>query len=170
MQGALSITCSSGWPLVVARLDCARLAGAELALLLGLGCVSEPVHDWVADDDSRRVVSVSAKQRAVVKQVMRGNLETVQAVLTAAGTSDLKAVHRLARTAAQAPGPGTVEPTLKPLLPDEWRMMGKQVHRDWKALAKLTKEDASAAAVSAAVANVTATCVTCHTQYRLETH
>ena len=49
-------------------------------------------------------------------------------------------------------------------------MMGKQVHRDWKALAKLTKEDASAAAVSAAVANVTATCVTCHTQYRLETH
>ena len=144
-----------------------------LSLVLGLApaCTGQaPSPKWVAQDDTRLVVTVSPMQRAVVKQVMRENLERVQSVLAAAGAGDRETVHRLSKEAVITPGPGGTEPTLRPLLPDEWRAMGKELKGDWKALAELTRAGGSPNEITAGVARVTAHCVTCHKQYRLETH
>jgi len=133
-------------------------------LVVLMGCTS-PQETTPPVEDGRQLVQVSGAQRAVVKQVMRQNLETLNAVLEASGRQDLAQVRALAAAAAAAPGPGRVDPTLRPLLPDAWRAMGKDVHRGWGELAKLTSQPVPVHVVTAQVAQVTAACVACHKQY-----
>jgi hypothetical protein len=134
-----------------------------------LGCSGAPEPEAVeVSEDGRQVVHISREQRVLVKAVMRQNLETVHAVLAASAEQDFGRVHALSLAAAKAQGPGSLDPTLKPRLPDAWRANGKQVHRAWGDLAKLSKRPAPAPVVAAHLAEVTAACVACHLQFVVE--
>ena len=129
-----------------------------------MGC-SSPQEATAPGGDGRQLLQVSAAQRLVIKQVMRQNLETVQAVLAASARQDFAQVHALAAAAASAPGPGRQDPTLRPLLPSAWRAMGKEVHGGWGEVAELTRQPVPAHVVVGQVAQVMGACVSCHKQY-----
>jgi len=100
----------------------------------------------------------------VISEVMRGNLRALNALHEAAGRGDLDAVTRIAAEAAETPGPARRSPTLKAVLPDAWRLQGRQVHDGLREIAKAPGDPAQ---VHARLADVTAGCVACHASYRL---
>lgn len=118
--------------------------------------------------DDRRAIAVTAAEREVVLEVMRGNVDSLHAVLAAQAAGDGAGVATAARQAADTPGPAARLASLKRKLPPEWRELGQQVDAGFAAAA-----DAGAAAnsqgVTEALASTTAACAACHAGFRLVT-
>lgn len=154
-----------------------RFAAWAGPVAIGLWLPTVAVGAWWAlrrpgeaapSDDARRAIGVTPEERAVVQEVMRGNVVALHAVLQAQAAGDGAGVATAARAAADTPGPAARMASLKRKLPPEWRELGQQVDAGFAAAA-----DAGAAAnsqgVTEGLVSATAACAACHATFRLVT-
>ena len=120
-----------------------------------------------APEDGRQAVPVTLVQAEAVRTVMRENLVTLQQIQSAMAQEDWELAAKVAAEASEAPGPGGLVPSLRKVLPKEWRALGREVHDGLGEVATALNNGATAAEVQAHMARVSASCVACHSGYRL---
>lgn len=121
-----------------------------------------------AEDDARQPVVVPAAARATVLAEMRQMLEAVNGILRASVPFDRAAV----REAALSGGTRIAvdrDPAMAERLPEAFVRLGSSTHRDFDALAETVAAGAPRDTVLSRLADLTAKCVACHANYRLET-
>jgi hypothetical protein len=117
------------------------------------------------DPDTRQVAALSAEEASVMRSQMRDNLTAIQEILTAAYREDMPKVVLVARRSAMN-RPHDALPSLETSLPPEFRMLGRQVHSDFEALARDAETGLAPGLVPGRVALLIARCQVCHEQWR----
>ncbi|MEZ4585482.1 MAG: hypothetical protein R2909_03665 [Gemmatimonadales bacterium] len=113
--------------------------------------------------DGRTPIALPLEARDAVLLEMRTMLASVQGVLDGAARSDTAAI----RAAAAASGVVmAADPALEEILPRSFLQMGMATHAAFDTLAMNAASGATAAVDR--LARITATCVSCHSTYRIE--
>ena len=124
---------------------------------------------WVfgANADSRQLVKLPEMMQEHMMANMRDHLATLNDILHALADKDL---DRAAREAEQRLGMSSLErhgaSHMAPFMPKEMREMGTAMHRAASRFSVKTQEG-DVASSYAALKNVTAACVACHSAYRI---
>lgn len=149
------------------------IAAAGLALLatagLGTGLrAQEPAAGEAAGQDTREPIVLPEEARTQVLREMRLMLAALSGVLTASVRMDR---DRMAEAALSGGTRIAVDrdPAIVQRLPKAFVQLGSSVHRDFDALAEVTRAGASRDSVLARMGHLTAKCVSCHASYRVET-
>ncbi len=127
------------------------------AAALALGCAGEQ-----ASPDQRTPVTLTAGQRNAVLVEMRTMLASVSGVLGAVANGDSAGIRAAASASGMA---AAADPGLEALLPKEWLQIAEQTHQGFDGLAAAA--GAGRDQVVLRLGGITATCVTCHSMYRL---
>lgn len=115
-------------------------------------------------DDPRLPLDLDPVERATMLRAMRVNLEALDGVMQAWARGDRAGIAAAATRAADE-HPAMEVPSLREVLPPEWRAMGGVTDAGWAALAA----DAASlpeAELAGRIAGITAPCVACHQRYR----
>ncbi len=153
---------AGGWPLTALLLWALTLAWVAGAIGSG-----ERMVGGTDPEDAREAIGVGPGERRVVHEAMNENLVAVHQILLALGDDQVAEAARLADRAAHTPGPGRRSESLEALLPQPWRRLGKQVHKELARFAKVARRGASRSELVARLSRVTQACVDCHNRYRL---
>jgi hypothetical protein len=140
------------------------LLGVGGFLWLSEGAGSEPL----AVADSREPILVEPDEHQALRGVMQANLVTLRELFDACARDDLVDLAALTRSASEAPGVGRAAPTLRPDLPKKWRGWGKAIHREYALLADALEAGVKDCSdLPETMAAVTASCISCHSTYRI---
>jgi hypothetical protein len=142
------------------------LAAHVLLLASALACVERPQAPLGAGADRRQVTAVPLEVREAVRTEMRTMLGSLHGILMASTTGDTAAMHQGAIRSGLATA---ADPALEKFLPEEFLQLGIGTHRQFDELAAGIASGIPRDSVVARLARITASCVSCHESYRLET-
>ena len=139
--------------------------------LISIVLVTQRMPDSTSDpsQDARAVVSVTAEEREMILEEMRGLLEAVQTIIVANNAGDLNTVAVAAREVGRENmNPRAAEFVAK--LPLDFRKLGMKTHVQFDTLAADTEKFESTEHVFQQLGELTGNCVACHRSYRLATN
>ncbi len=150
-----------------------RIAGA--ATLLGIAIMpltspaqteAPPSRDMDQLSDHRELVRLAPADRDAILVEMRTMLQGVSDILHALIDNDLAKAEKAARASGAA---SAIDASLEKRLPAQFFQLGMRTHKRFDAVADAVKAGATRDTIMRRLAAVTASCVTCHATYRLET-
>lgn len=139
-----------------------------VAVFSGVACRSEKPAGGDTTADPRTPVALPADGQQAVLKEMRQMLGAIGGALSAAARGDTSAVLSALAPAGSA---AAADPQLEALLPSEWKDLAEQTHGGFDSLAVAVRNAGSAIAlkdtVLTGVAQISASCTSCHEQYRV---
>lgn len=120
------------------------------------------------EDDPRQPIVVPEPARQTVLWEMRQMLEAVNGVLEASVPFDRPAVAEAALSGGTRIAVD-MDPAMAERLPEAFVRLGSSTHVDFDDLAEIVEGGASRDTVLSRLSALTAKCVSCHANYRLET-
>ncbi|NIA01228.1 MAG: cytochrome c [Planctomycetia bacterium] len=117
--------------------------------------------------DGRTAILLEPAERDLILTEMRALLASVQGVLVAAGSDDMKTVVEAARKSGMPP-PGQVPDALVGKLPLSFKTLGFDTHKRFDQLALDADQLGDKDHVLEQLGVLMNNCIACHAQYRLE--
>jgi len=147
---------------------CWALSALLFLTVLGMAYLFLLRGNITASDDGRTAIAITAGERNLVLGDMRGFLEAVQAITSAAAEGDMSAAAEAASAVGMASA-GNAPPTLMGKLPLEFKTLGLETHSLFDDLAKAASDNGDASAVMAGLGDLMLNCTSCHAGYKLVT-
>jgi len=118
-----------------------------------------------SEGDGRTTIMLTAGERELVLNEMRGFLESVQEIVTGAVNKDMKSVYAAAHKSGMA-GVGEVPVSLMGKLPLAFKTLGMSTHKGFDALAMEAQDIGDPQVVLGKLGELMNNCTTCHASYR----
>lgn len=140
-----------------------------LFCLTAVGLAAAVSAESPAAADARIAIPLSPADAAALRTEMRGQLITVQGLVSALAADDWNTVAELAD--AQRPGPQrhpAGPPGFRAFLPPTWFDLARPMHQSYGAIAGEARGERRKDAALRHLSSVMAQCTACHAQHRIE--
>ncbi len=121
----------------------------------------------VTNSDGRLSIQLSAGERDLVLQEMRGFLSSVQKIVQGAASNDANAIVTAARAVGNA-AQGEVPGSLVGKLPGSFKKLGFDTHTKFDNIARDAEELEDGEHALTQLATLMQNCVACHATYRID--
>lgn len=145
------------------------LASIALFCLAATGLAAAVSAGTPAAADARIAIPLSPTDAAALRAEMRGQLITVQGLVSALAADDWNTVAELAD--AQRPGPQrhpAGPPGFRAYLPPTWFDLARPMHQNYGAIAAEARGERRKDAALRHLSSVMAQCTACHAMHRIE--
>ena len=138
------------------------------AVASGVACTSTAKEAEPASSDPRTAVALPAEGQQAVLLEMRQMLGAIGGAMSAAARGDTSAVLAALVPAGSA---AAADPHIEELLPAQWKELAERTHGGFDSLATAVRRASDGAALKDTVlmglAAISASCTSCHEQFRV---
>lgn len=129
-------------------------------------CLLISMSAIAADNDNRKILSLSEAQRGHVLEEMRALLSGTRNILAALATDDMVSVSKYARPLGLGMA-HKAENHLKGVLPKEFMQLGMSLHQDFDQIAADAESKKDPKLTLRQLSDAMAKCVACHDAYQI---